>query len=200
MNPARTALIFVGFQNDYFAANGILNAALEDKQGRDQTLRNALLLLRRLGPTKASLIGTPILFTEGYAELQNPVGILKAIKDTGAFRRGSPGGDTIPEFAAFEGRMDVVPGKRGLNAFSNTNLEALLRERKIEDVIVLGVVTSLCIDSTARQAMEHGIRTTILSDATSGRTAFEQEFYCDKVFPLYAQMKTTEELLAALGA
>jgi nicotinamidase-related amidase len=96
--------------------------------------------------------------------------------------------------------MDVVPGKRGLNAFSNTHLEILLRERQIEDVVVVGAITSLCIDSTARQAMELGFRTTILSDATCGRTKFEQDFYCTNVFPLYANLKTSEELLAALGA
>jgi nicotinamidase-related amidase len=200
MNPARTAVIFIGFQHDYFAPDGILNAALEDKDGRDRTLKNALTLVKRLAPTKASLISTPILFTPDYSELNDPVGILKAIKESGAFRRDRVGGECIPEFRAHEGRMDVVPGKRGLNAFSNTHLEILLRERQIEDVVVVGAITSLCIDSTARQAMELGFRTTILSDATCGRTKFEQDFYCTNVFPLYANLKTTEELLAALGA
>ncbi len=55
-------------------------------------------------------------------------------------------------------------------------------------------MTSICIDSTGRAAHERGYRVSVLKDCTAGRTDFEQDFYCDKVFPLYAQVIDSEEL------
>ena len=97
-------------------------------------------------------------------------------------------------------RIVEIPGKRGLNAFSNTDLEAELRDRGVTQVVIAGVVTSICIDSTARAAQECGFSVHVLSDCTAGRTRFEQDFYCREVFPLYASVTTSVELLARLSA
>ena len=53
---------------------------------------------------------------------------------------------------------------------------------------MLGVVSSVCIDSTARSAFERGYNVTILSDCTAGRTIFEQDYYCENIFPIYANV------------
>ena len=82
----------------------------------------------------------------------------------------------------------MVPGKRGLNAFTHTALAQKLKEHGVTNVILAGTVTSICIDSTARTAVELGFNVTILSDCTSSRTPFEQTFYCEEVFPLYARV------------
>ena len=191
--------MFVGFQNDYFAPNGILHAVVEESSRITGTLDNTLALLRALVSTPVLLIDTPIVFTENYEELHEPVGILKHIADVGAFRRGSPGCATIEQFREFSDRLHHVPGKRGLNAFSNTRLDEVLQERGIDNVVLAGAVTSICIDSTARSAHERGYRVTVLRDCTSARTPFEQNYYCQEVFPLYATVATHTQVLADLG-
>lgn len=191
----KTAVILIGFQNDYFASDGLLEGALEDSAGRSEMLANTQKVLKGLRDSKALLISTPIVFTPDYRELAQPTGILEVIKDLGAFREGEKGADAIPEIAEYGDRIQEVPGKRGLNAFSNTELEEVLAERGVEDVVVAGVVTSICIDSTGRAAHERGYRVSILSDCTAGRTAFEQEFYCEKIFPLYAHVIDSGDLL-----
>ena len=95
-------------------------------------------------------------------------------------------------------RIVTVPGKRGLNAFSNTDLDDLLERKGVTHVVLAGAVTSICIDSTGRAAHERGYGVTILSDCTAGRTNYEQEFYCDNIFPLYAETLTTDDFLARL--
>lgn len=199
MLASQTAVILVGFQNDYFSPSGILRRVVEDGQGVDRVRTSTLELLESLRETPVTMISTPILFTEDYLELTDPVGILKVIQEVGAFQRGSHGGATISELLEMGERILSVPGKRGLNAFSNTELESLLRARGITHVILAGVVTSICIDSTGRSAHERGFRVTVLSDCTAGRTRFEQDFYCREVFPLYADVKTSREILAELG-
>ncbi|TLS76235.1 cysteine hydrolase [Mariprofundus erugo] len=197
MQAKKTALILIGYQNDYFSKDGVLRPVIE--MNADSVLENTLQLLQALQDTGVTMISTPILFTEDYHELHEPVGILKAVKDAGAFRRGTFGAEAIPEFRPYADRIIEVPGKRGLNAFAETGLDALLHERGIEDVVLAGAVTSICIDSTGRSAHERGFRVHMLKDATCGRTFLEQDFYCNQVFPLYADIWSCQNLISALA-
>jgi nicotinamidase-related amidase len=188
MNPSRTALILIGYQNDYFATDGVLRRVVEESSQITNILVNTISLIEYLVNTPVLIITTPILFTPNYSELVEPVGILKTIKEVGAFRKGSKGSKTIPELKPFMNYIIEVPGKRGLNAFSNTRLDIVLEEKKIVNLVLAGVITSICVDSTGRAAFERGYKVTILSDCTSGRTQFEQEYWCNQIFPLYAEV------------
>lgn len=199
MTPERSALLLIGYQNDYFAADGALRGALEDPCAAETVLTNTLDLLRRTVSTPLTLVCTPIMFTATYEELVEPIGILKTIKEVGAFRTGGNGAVTIPAIRQFGGRIAEISGKRGLNAFSNTSLDGYLRERGVTELALAGVVTSLCIDSTARSAFERGYRPVILSDCTAGRTSFEQKFYCESIFPLYAEVTDHLSWIRKLG-
>ncbi len=198
MIPEKTALILIGFQNEYFSPEGSLYGVIKESAKETDLLANTLNLIECLLPTPVTIVSTPIVFTSGYSELVNPVGILKTIREKGAFRSGSSGSAAIPELQRFGDRILEVPGKRGLNAFSNTRLNAILRKRGINHVVLAGVVTSICIDSTGRSAFERGYQVTILSDCTSGRTNLEQRFYCEQIFPLYGEVMTHVQLLRSL--
>lgn len=196
MKPSTTALILIGYQKDYFAKDGVLHKVIEASV--EDVLANTLDLLDRLAPTPALIISTPINFTPEYAELVDPIGILKIIREVGAFRQGTSGAEAIDPFVRYGDRILEVPGKRGLNAFHSTHLKELLESRGITDVVLAGVVTSICIDSTARSAFEYGFQVSVLSDCTAGRSSYEQEFYCSEVLPLYAKVMTHGELLEKL--
>jgi len=199
MDPQHTALVLIGYQNDYFAADGKLHAVIEESSRVTGTLANTVDLLKRLSATPVLIVATPIGFTPDYSELTEPVGIIKTVKEMGAFKAGTKGAETIPELRRLGERITEVPGKRGLNAFSNTDLENLFQQRAITNVAIAGVVTSICVDSTGRSAFERGYKVAILSDCTSGRTTFEQDFYCENVFPLYAEVIDHVQLLERLG-
>lgn len=199
MKPETTAIILIGYQNDYFSTDGILHSVVEESSRITGTLENTVALLEQLAPTSTLLIATPIIFTPNYAELDAPVGILKTIMEVGAFKYGNKGAETVDELRRFGERILEVPGKRGLNAFSNTALDQTLQEHDITNVVFAGTVTPICIDSGGRAAHERGYSVTILSDCTSSRSNFEQDFYCDQILPLYADVITSTELLARLS-
>jgi nicotinamidase-related amidase len=198
MTNESTALILIGYQNDYFAKDGVLRGVIEESLTTNHVLENTLAMLEMAVDSEATIITTPIVFSPDYRELDNPVGILKVCKDVGAFRASTPGSATIPEFDRFADRMLEIPGKRGLNTFSNTSLDSALEKNGITDVIIAGVVTSVCIDSTARSAADKGFNVTVLSDCTAGRTNFEQEFYCSDIFPIFATVKKSTELFDSM--
>lgn len=198
MNPAETALVLIGYQNDYFAPDGVLASVIEESARAAEVLANTVALVAALATTRATIVATPIIFTPDYSELLNPVGILKTVRDLGAFRAGSHGSETVGDLLRFGDRISCVPGKRGLNAFSNTDLDALLSRNAVRNVVLAGVVTSICIDSTARSASERGYDVTVLRDCTASRTKLEHDFYCDGILPLYSKVTTSRALLASL--
>jgi len=200
MNPKQTALILVGFQNDYFAKDGILRGVVEEPHRVDEVLANSVAFLKDAVKTEMTIISTPISLTPDYRALASPVGILNSIKESGAFKAGTSGADTIPELKEFGDRILYVTGKVGFNAFSNTHLEDVLAERGIKDVLVAGMVTSLCIDSTGRAAYERGFSVTILSDCSSARTLGEHEFYCKNIFPLYGRACDSRQVIEEITA
>lgn len=197
MDLAHTALILVGYQNDYFARNGILRSVVEQPGRVDEVLNNTLALISRLVPTPATIISTPIVLTPDYRALASPSGILHKIKESGAFALGSPGAETIPELLAFGDRIQYVDGKVGFNGFAGTALDDVLHAKGIRNVLLAGMVTSLCIDSTGRAAYERGYSVTVLSDCTSARTAVEQDYFCANVFPLYGGVVAGTEVLSS---
>lgn len=199
MSPAKTALILVGFQNDYFATDGILRSVLQDGGHVDHVLARTLQLIEAVKDTEMLLVTTPIIFSPDYAEVTQSGGILRAIKDAKAFQFGTTGAATIPEIAAFGDRIIEVPGKRGLNAFTQTDLEQVLADHHTEAVVMAGAVTSICIDSTGRAAYERGKSVVVLEDCTTARTQVEQEFFCSTVFPTYGNVMTADALLEELG-
>src|SRR5215510_13407553 len=97
MDPQHTALVLIGYQNDCFAADGILHQVIEESSRVTGTLANTLDLLERLAGSSVLIVDTPIVFTPDYRELIEPVGILKTVKEMGAFKVGTKGAETIPE-------------------------------------------------------------------------------------------------------
>jgi len=198
MNPKETALLLIGYQNDYFSQDGILYSVIEEQGQAAKVLVNSIELIRELSDTSVLMVSTPIIFSPDYHELVDPVGILKTIKEVGAFKSGNKGSKTIEEFKEFSDRIIEVKGKQSFNAFSNTKLESILKENKIKNIIIAGAITSICIDSTGRSAVEKGFKVTVLSDCSCGRTSFEQQYYCENIFPAYGETKTAKDMIGLL--
>ena len=72
------ALILIGFQNDYFAENGILKSVVEESSKNSNIVENTISLIKQLKDTL--VVSTPIVFSKNYSELTNPIGILKTIR------------------------------------------------------------------------------------------------------------------------
>lgn len=200
IDPARTALLLIGFQKDYFDPNGVLYSVVEESHRVSGTLSNTLALIEGFKDTPMTMVNTPIVFSSTYHELENPIGILKTIRDVEAFKVGTPGAETISEITSYGDRILELPGKRGFNAFSNTDLEPTLRDRGIETVLIAGCVTSICVNASALHAFDSGFDVTVLSDCTSSRTPIEQEFFCDNVFPLFAEVCSSKAFLESVGS
>jgi len=67
---------------------------------------------------------------------------------------------------SYQKTHDLLLQKPLPGSFTNTNLEAWLKERSIDTVVICGYMTQMCCDTTARQAAHLGFSVEFLSDAT----------------------------------
>ncbi|NQZ31079.1 MAG: cysteine hydrolase [Oceanospirillaceae bacterium] len=193
-----TVLLLIGFQNDYFSKDGILHGVFEDPAAVEKVIDNTCQLIETIKETNLRVVETPIKFTEDYTELDNPIGILKMIKDSGAFKQNSYGSATIDKIAKLPVKIESLAGKRGLNCFSNTSIHELLQQYNIKNVLIAGAVTSLCLDTAGREALDLGYNVTMLSDCILARTKFEQQYYLEEIMPLYSTVQSSQQVIANL--
>merc|ERR1712220_36983 len=92
------------------------------------------------------------------------VGILAGCAADGLFTEGSWNADFHPSMQPQQGDV-VVRGKKGLDAFPNTDLESKLLANGIETVVLGGFLTNCCVESTMRTAYEKGFNVITLTDA-----------------------------------
>jgi biuret amidohydrolase len=76
--------------------------------------------------------------------------------------RGEPGHDIIAALYPIPG--EPVIDKPGKGAFYQTELELILRNRGIENLLVCGVTTEVCVNTTVREANDRGYRCIVLAD------------------------------------
>jgi isochorismate hydrolase len=79
-------------------------------------------------------------------------------------REGSPESNIVSELEVPEG---IVIEKNQYDAFYNTNLEKILQEKNISQVIICGVMTNVCCETTARSAFVRGFEVFFTVDGTA---------------------------------
>ncbi len=109
---------------------------------------------------------------------------------------GSVEAEFVPE-AAPKGD-EIVLNKTSASPFTSTAIDYVLQNLNIRHLVVVGVMTSGCVESTVRDAADRGYVVSLVSDACAGRTAEMQEKTLSALGGLYAHLMTTKEVLGGL--
>jgi nicotinamidase-related amidase len=170
----RTALVVIDLQRDFCSPGGYAHQAGIDIGPMQAVVANAVRLLEA-----ARSAGLLVVHTrEGHlSDLSDcPATKLQRSVDAGApigspgplgrlLIRGEQGHDFVDAVRPASG--EEVIDKPGYGAFHRTRLAQLLAARHIEQLIVCGVTTEVCVHSTLREAVDRGFLCTTVSDATA---------------------------------
>jgi len=182
LDPARAALVIIDMQRDFLEPGGF-----------GESLGNDVSLLRKtIEPTKrllaaARAAGMTVIHTrEGHRADLTDLPLAKkvrgnptlAIGDMGAMGRilvrGEAGHDIIPELYPIAG--EPVIDKPGKGAFYATDLDTILKNRGIAQLIVCGVTTEVCVNTSVREANDRGYDCLVVEDC------------CGSYFPEFQEM------------
>lgn len=105
--------------------------------------------------------------------------------------------ELVPELEQTE--TDFVITKHQWGAFYGTELELQLRRRGIDTIVLCGISTSIGVESTARFAYEYGFNQVFVEDAMTAGTKEQHDMSVQVIFPRMGKIRSTEEVLAALG-
>ena len=200
IDPARTAVVLVEYQNDFTSDGGALHGAVKEVMDETGMLENTRRLVDEAREAGATIVHAPISFAPGYGELGDPdkvYGILKGVIDSNAFVKGTWGAEICEQMAPAEADI-IVEGKRGLDTFATTNLDFILRSRDVDTVVLGGFLTNCCVESTMRTAYEKGYDVITLTDCTAATSSEEQRAAVSQDYPMFSQPMTSEQVVGAL--
>jgi len=99
------------------------------------------------------------------------------------------------ELATDPAPEDVVVVKKTWGAFGSSTIDAELRRRDVNTVVLGGIATNFGVESTGRGADDHGYETVFVTDAMTGLEQHAHEFAVEYVFPKLGKAVTVDELL-----
>jgi nicotinamidase-related amidase len=200
LDPKRTAVVLIEYQNDFTSEGGALHGAVAGVMEQTGMLENTRRLVQAAREAGATIVHAPIMFAPGYGELApNPFGILKGVVDSTAFVKGEWGAEIVDALAPQSGDV-VVEGKRGLDTFATTNLDFILRARGITTMALGGFLTNCCVESTMRTGYEKGYQVITLSDCVAATSPEEHENAIKFDYPMFSEVMTSDALASELGA
>lgn len=170
LDPTATALVVIDMQRDFLEPGGfghrlgndvsLLQGVIEPLAQVLSAARDAgmLVIHTREGHRPDLSDCPPTKLARGRLE----VGIGGSGPNGRVLVRGEEGHDIVAELAPLPG--EVVVDKPGKGSFHATDLELLLRNARIDSLIVTGVTTEVCVHTTVREANDRGFECLVLED------------------------------------
>eukprot|EP00542_Grammatophora_oceanica_P012646 CAMPEP_0194047608 /NCGR_PEP_ID=MMETSP0009_2-20130614/25070_1 /TAXON_ID=210454 /ORGANISM="Grammatophora oceanica, Strain CCMP 410" /LENGTH=248 /DNA_ID=CAMNT_0038693271 /DNA_START=149 /DNA_END=895 /DNA_ORIENTATION=+ len=194
VDPDATALIIIDMQRDFLEPGGF-----------GESLGNDVGLLQRCVPRVEACIdacrerGIGLIYTrEGHRPDMSDVfpRKLQQIDDDGNVRRfigedgpmgrilirGEPGHEIVRDVEPIEG--EPIIDKPGKGSFYGTDLELILKSRNISTLLVCGVTTEVCVQTTIREANDRGFRAICVGDACA---SYNEDFHYASLAMISAQ-------------
>lgn len=183
LDPRTTALVLVDLQN------GVFGRTLAPRSG-GEALAVGKKLAGRVRTAGAKVVLVRVAFAEDFADAPG-----QAVDQP----MPRPPGGLRPEWADLaEGLAqpdDILITKRQWGAFYGTELDLQLRRRGVSTIVLGGVATNFGVESTAREAWEHGYDVVLAEDACASVSAELHAAAIQHIFPRIARVVQSADIV-----
>ena len=182
LDPRISALVLIDLQK------GILGRALSPVTSQELVVRGQALA-ERFRSAKATVVLVNVSFSpDGADMLRQPVDQPQPLPPGG----WPAGWNEFPPGLMQSGDLQIT--KRQWGAFHGTELDLQLRRRGIRTIVLGGVATQIGVESTARQAYEHGYELLIVKDATTSSDAEGHEMSMKHIMPRLGRIVQSSDI------
>ena len=198
IDKGHTALLAMDFENDILHENGAFKdfgfaqmVKQNDVLGRTARLLDAA---RRAG---VRVIYVSVKFRPGYPERPLNTGLWQGMAAANALVEGTWGATIHEAVTPKEGEPVVT--KRGVSAFTASDLTAILDNGGINTLLLAGVATNFVVEGTAREAADKGYNVVVVADCCASNSQEAHEASLNTALPFLSTISSSEEVIAALG-
>ena len=188
LDLTKTAVLAMDFQRGIIAGN-----AMAQERNIVQKAKAILDGARQVGMPVIHVI---IQFREGYPEVSLRNRMLSGVKQFGRFVVGHE--DTMIESLLSPMEGDVIVSRPRVNAFYNSDLQSILSSKEVNTLVLMGIVTNLVVEATARHAADADYRVIVLEDCCASFSAEAHDFAIANILNRMAELSSLEEFLANL--
>jgi len=188
LDPRKSALVLIDLQQ------GIVGRPLAPHSGPD-VVKNAARLAARFRALGATVVLVRVSFQPDFKDVVNVPADMPMQFNAAAFPPNWS--ELVPEVGPQPG--DLVITKHQWGAFYGTELDLQLRRRDVRTIVLGGISTNIGVESTARSAYEHAYAQVFVEDAMTSMGAEAHDFAIRNIFPRIGNVRSTEEVLLALG-
>lgn len=201
LEKRRTAVVFIEFQAEWLAEDGLLYKNLvKDKERLRKAVTQAEKVLTAARNNGWMVVHAGLdmrndptyqLFAGGKGVL----GLRAAIPAAGTWT--GKGAKFVAPFIPQQDEF-VVSGRSGAGTFRSSNLESYLKNNKIDTLIIMGFATHVCVESTLREAHDAGYNVFVVTDASAAFTKEQDEYFAEHILHHFGAGMTAESLVDLL--
>ena len=203
LDPKKMALILIHMQNDVINTEAPPYNELTRRVREAGVIQNAARAaagMRQAGiPVMHVKAGTRPELEEARTQLITDAALSGTWSPRGkrVMVEGTPGAEIVAELKPTP--QDYVMVNYGGSAFYGTPLEIILRRLGLDTLVVGGVGTRMAVETTVRDATDRDFNVIVLSDCCTTLTQESHDYPIQKVFPLLARVRTTDQVLKLLS-
>ncbi len=194
----RTALVVIDMQRAFLEDEGSLAKAGIDITGLKAALGPCQRLLASARQAGVPVIHTRYVYRPDYADGGILVNyIMPQLREVDSLAAGTPDIEIVDELAPVDG--ETVIDKNRPSAFYATNIEPLLNGLGVDSLVVCGVTTNICVETTVRDASQRDYKVFVPKDATGELEQLRYDGALAGMAWVFAKIVDTDDVISVWG-
>lgn len=203
IDKARTALVFIEFQNEWVAPDGTLRELLVRDEAQFQAaIDNGARVLEAARAAGWTIAHAPLDLRNDrsyqiFGPAEEALGLRRAIQNAGTWTGEGAG---FPATFAPRANEFVTAGRSGASVLTNSTLDAFLRNNDVNTLVFLGFATHVCVESSLRQAHDLGYNAYVVTDAVGAFEDHQNAYFQEHVLHHFGAGMTSDALIGVIEA
>ena len=201
VDPKNAALLIVDVQNDFAAEGGMM-----DREGNDLSMSQGIIPRLQQLIDEAHEVDVPVIFIRNVYNTDANWYLSDVwLEQAKRARQGSYVIHSVCAPDSWAGdfykirptEKDVIVTKHRFSAFQDTDLDLILRSRGIRTLIMTGIATNVCVESTARDGFFRDYYIVFTSDCTATYSKEDHEGTLNNIRRFFGEVVTADEVAGA---